>query len=677
MRLCLVVLACLGCRAEGVVLPIAEWTLLTDGQEKPVQLPAHLEVPPGEYRLRAKVKLPEELQGRPLTLAIPQLPALVTLRTANMTLRDAQTGASAIYRTSGAHSWYLEPPPSDTLEVELRVWHLWARSSWIDSVPRLSATKHGDRAFLWLTRINDGAATLAAAGSWLIGLPYLFIFLFDRRRRAPGWFALEAFSVMAYPAFLLGWTQPLFGAFDVNVMLISISITCIASVHTAHAQYDLGPPAKWWNYLLIPVVAAAVIWRDPFVSLGRVGLVATGILIAVGTYEGMLYQKLSKKNRPAARLMLIARTVQGATVWTDLFLWFGLGYLTGGLRLFTLALLVRGLIQSLALSREHTLRLREVESLNAELRRQIGERSRELAEALQRLDGGTTSELAPGSDIDGRYQVVRRIGAGGMGSVYEVVRTSDKRHLALKVMHGNANPGLVARFAREAQVLARLSHKNLVAILDVDIAKSGAIYLVMELVEGPTLEDERKRWGDLTWARPILRQIAAGLAAVHEQGVVHRDLKPSNVLVTADGVVKIADFGVSTLGVALEATVASGPEARAQIAVTPTLAATPSGLTRTGAIVGTPMYMPPEFLRGSRDATPPADVFSFGVLAYELACGRHPFGEPPAAALVAGKPTPRFGEHCALPPDVAALLDRCLATEAGARPAALEIAEVV
>jgi serine/threonine protein kinase len=191
----------------------------------------------------------------------------------------------------------------------------------------------------------------------------------------------------------------------------------------------------------------------------------------------------------------------------------------------------------------------------------------------------------------------------------------------------------------------------------VDVARSGAVFLVMELVAGPTLEDQRKRFGDLSWARPILKQIAEGLAAVHAEGVVHRDLKPSNVLVTPEGTVKIADFGVSTLKTPASGTDATTPE-----------------LTRTGAILGTPMYMAPELVNGARDASQQADVFSFGVLAYELACGRHPFGEPPACALLYGSTPPRFGESCALPPALSALLDRCLAADAAKRPAASEIA---
>jgi hypothetical protein len=408
------------------------------------------------------------------------------------------------------------------------------------------------------------------------------------------------------------------------------------------------------------VALAALVWRDPFVALGRVGIAATAVLVAVGLYEARLYRRLArdKPSTSNARLMLIARIVQGATVWTDLFLWFGAGHLVGGLRLFSVALLVRGLIQSLGLSREHILRLREVEALNAELRRQVGERSRQLADALARVDGATQApRFEPGSDIDGRYRVVRRLGGGGMGTVYEVERTADAKSLALKVMHGVATPQLVARFAREAQVLARLSHRNLVSIVDVDVARSGAVFLVMELVAGPTLEDQRKRFGDLAWARPILKQIAEGLAAVHAEGVVHRDLKPSNVLVTPEGTVKIADFGVSALKSPASALEATTPE-----------------LTRTGAILGTPMYMAPELVHGARDASPPADVFSFGVLAYELACGRHPFGEPPAYALLYGTTPPRFGESCALPPALSALLDRCLAADAGKRPAAAEIA---
>src|SRR5262249_42713969 len=155
-------------------------------------------------------------------------------------------------------------------------------------------------------------------------------------------------------------------------------------------------------------------------------------------------------------------------------------------------------------------------------------RSRQLAEALQRV--GTVpargSLFTAGQRIDDRYEIVRQLGAGGMGAVYEVLRASDARRLALKVLTAATTGVSLARLAREAEVAGRISHPNLVSIVDVDVSKTGELYLVMELVDGRALSDARGRHRDVRWVLPVLAQIAQGLRALHGGGVVHRDLKP-------------------------------------------------------------------------------------------------------------------------------------------------------
>src|SRR6185437_10567411 len=171
-------------------------------------------------------------------------------------------------------------------------------------------------------------------------------------------------------------------------------------------------------------------------------------------------------------------------------------------------------------------------------------------------------ELSPGTRFDARYEIVRALGEGGMGAVYEVRRLTDGQSLALKVVTGPISRTSAQRFAREAEIGARLRHENLVPIVDVGISPQGAPFLVMELVKGAPLEARRQeRFGDASWAIPILRQIAHGLAALHDADVVHRDLKPGNVLLSGDDespLVRIADFGISRMN---EAVYGSAPTA--------------------------------------------------------------------------------------------------------------------
>jgi hypothetical protein len=201
----------------------------------------------------------------------------------------------------------------------------------------------------------------------------------------------------------------------------------------------------------------------------------------------------------------------------------------------------------------------KVRSLNEELMRQIEQRSRRLLELLlggqglprpQHNRASASAPLAPGSLLGDIYRVIRGIGQGAAGAVYEVERTTDGHHLAAKVLSSEADETSLIRFAREAQLLSRLNHPNLISILDVDVSTNGTLFIVMELVKGTTLRHLRPHYGDPTWALPILRQIAIALTAVHERGIIHRDLKPANVLCAegpAGTVVKLADFGVSVM----------------------------------------------------------------------------------------------------------------------------------
>ena len=226
----------------------------------------------------------------------------------------------------------------------------------------------------------------------------------------------------------------------------------------------------------------------------------------------------------------------------------------------------------------------------------------------------------------GLYEILAPIGAGGMGEVYRAWDTKLGRDVALKVLPESfaGDPERMARFEREAQVLASLNHPNIATIHGLE-ESGGVRALVMEVVEGPTLAERiAHRAMPLDEALLIAKQIAEGLEYAHERGIIYRDLKPANVKLTADGKVKILDFGLAK---ALEAPVPAGNPS-----ISPTL--TLEG-TRAGVILGTAAYMAPEQARGAI-VDKRADIWAFGVVLYEMLTGKRLFeGETISDTLAA------------------------------------------
>jgi serine/threonine-protein kinase len=224
--------------------------------------------------------------------------------------------------------------------------------------------------------------------------------------------------------------------------------------------------------------------------------------------------------------------------------------------------------------------------------------------------------LNPGSRL-GPYEVTAQIGAGGMGEVYRATDTHLKRHVALKVLPEAlaSDAERLARFQREAEVLASLNHPNIAALYGLE-KSAGITALVMELVEGPTLAD-RIAMGPIPWddALTIARQIAEALEAAHEQGIIHRDLKPANIKVRDDGTVKVLDFGLAK-AVQPAAAMSSNQS------LSPTI--TTPAMTQMGVILGTAAYMAPEQAKG-RPADKRSDVWAFGCVLYEMLTGRRAF----------------------------------------------------
>jgi eukaryotic-like serine/threonine-protein kinase len=262
------------------------------------------------------------------------------------------------------------------------------------------------------------------------------------------------------------------------------------------------------------------------------------------------------------------------------------------------------------------------------------------------------------------FRVVEKLGVGGMGEVYRARDTKLARDVALKVLPEvfAANSERMARFQREAQVLASLNHPNIAAIYGLEESGSTRA-LVMELVEGKTLADQLKNGpirSDETL--PIARQIADALEYAHERGIVHRDLKPANIKITPEGTIKVLDFGLAK---ALDPGAASSPTGTQAMQDSPTLTAA----TQAGVILGTAAYMSPEQAKG-KPVDRRADIWAFGCVLYEMLVGKRIFdGETVTdvlAALITKEPD-WDALPAETPPRIRELIRRCLTKDAKKR----------
>lgn len=265
---------------------------------------------------------------------------------------------------------------------------------------------------------------------------------------------------------------------------------------------------------------------------------------------------------------------------------------------------------------------------------------------------------------EARYEVVAEIGRGGMGVVYQARDKRLERPVCLKALHEETRqrPDRLARFRREARVISSLNHPNICTLYELEESEDRP-YLVLEWIEGPTFREFCGEENDPATICDLIAQTATALSAAHAAGVVHRDLKPENLMVRGDGVVKILDFGLARLA-GLEQLGGSLDGAE----------------TAEGAIVGTAKYMSPEQARGET-ATTASDIFSLGIVLYELITGQHPFpGAFLAAilnAIVESDPTPALSEHPTLHSGLSELISRMLNKQPADRPTAAEVAEAL
>ncbi len=269
----------------------------------------------------------------------------------------------------------------------------------------------------------------------------------------------------------------------------------------------------------------------------------------------------------------------------------------------------------------------------------------------------------------GSYTILRKLGEGGMGAVYAGVHEAIGRKAAIKMLHANlaADPAILARFFNEARAVNIVTHPSIVAVYDYGQLPDGAAYLVMELLDGETLSARLARGRSLLEGLRFARQIASALAAAHAHGIVHRDLKPDNVMIVADPEavggerVKVLDFGIAKL-----ARDVAGDSATA---------------TRTGSIMGTPLYMSPEQCSGAASLDGKADVYSLGAVLYHVACGRPPFDGEGVGAILAKQiyepPVAPRAIDPAIPVGVETAILAMLAKDPAARPTMAEVEQLL
>lgn len=273
-----------------------------------------------------------------------------------------------------------------------------------------------------------------------------------------------------------------------------------------------------------------------------------------------------------------------------------------------------------------------------------------------------------GQVIGEKYRIIRLLGKGGMGAVYLGKHVLIGKQVGVKFLHAEfaEKEDMVKRFYREAQIAAAISHKNIIDVMDVGISEHGEPYLVMEYLEGESLSSVLKQSGpiDLGAACGVLQPTLSALAAAHDKGMVHRDLKPENIFLVIEGAqppfVKLIDLGISKL----------------------TKEAEQSHLTHTGSFLGTPAYMATEQIRGASEVDHRADLYSVGVLLYEMLTGQLPFQgghyNELLLKVMTGEPTPPREAFADFPIEAEELVIKLLDKEPDNRPqTAAEILEII
>jgi tetratricopeptide (TPR) repeat protein len=275
----------------------------------------------------------------------------------------------------------------------------------------------------------------------------------------------------------------------------------------------------------------------------------------------------------------------------------------------------------------------------------------------------TVSEIVTAGSPVGRYEIISLLSAGGMGELYHARDPELGRDLVVKLLprRGVFHPDAVERFVREARAASALNHPNIVTVYEIGESPSGN-FIAMELIEGRTLREIRADSPSIPTISRIGAQAARALAVAHSAGIIHRDIKPENVMVRDDGYVKVLDFGIAQL--------TSVSDAGSDV----------SRITQPGVVVGTMRYMSPEQAQGNI-VTPASDIFSLGIVLYELAAGRHPFDSSSdmavLSAIILRDAIPPSRINSRVPAVFDSLVMRMLVKDPEKRPTALEVDEIL
>ena len=279
------------------------------------------------------------------------------------------------------------------------------------------------------------------------------------------------------------------------------------------------------------------------------------------------------------------------------------------------------------------------------------------------MDMPTNHRIDAGSAI-GRYEIVSRLSAGGMGELYRARDPELERELVVKLLprHGVFHPDAVERFGREARAASALNHPNIVTVYEIGESPAGH-FIAMELIEGRTLRELRAESPSVSTIARIGAQAARALAIAHQAGIIHRDIKPENLMLRDDGYVKVLDFGIAQLA---QQTAAAGDS--------------DTRITQPGVVVGTMRYMSPEQATGKL-VTPASDIFSLGIVLYELAAGRHPFDSSSdmavLSAIILRDAVPPSRLNSRIPSVFDSLVMRMLSKDPDERPTANDVDDIL
>ena len=473
----------LGCDSMAP-LAVTRWDVNGAAATLPGDVATHLAARGQEIRMTSNVDVPLSLRGGPLSLGINVQWCSPKLTVDGVPIDDVERTALDGERSQGAHLYRIPAEiVRDRLGLALQIDDTYEYCTLFETPPTLARGEFGTAAYRLVHRINSGLPIVALVLLAMVGAALLLLYFTGGRRREHLWASLMCLFATCSPLGFIGLPHYLFGYRGDAVYGLSI-IAGLFGLHFAETYFRRPPLSKTWTWLLVAVTLAVPFTMRRY-SLGLMW----GIVNAAGlaTY-GRIVWTLARHRRQSRNgtLLLVSFCSLGPLFFIESAWLFGAPDLLQGAHLSYVAWVLMSASLLLAFMRDFgatAIDLRaqlaaarthegEILTLSDELRHQVAQRSRELRDALVRTEGLLVPQCPTVGDVfDGRYRVVRELGAGGMGAVFEVERQSDRHRFALKVVTGRITGASAARFAQEAEIGARMKHPHLVSIVDVGIAR--------------------------------------------------------------------------------------------------------------------------------------------------------------------------------------------------------------